>query len=110
MSLKGKTDALFWAAGSHETTPEDMRSIIAGLKYDPEFAGGAFLTALQGALHIALMPDNEAESERRLGVIKVIADAVAVNMDFGREYVREVVEKSAAARRNPESIIGKFLG
>lgn len=47
MTLKYKTDALFWAAGSQDTTSEKMKSMIAELKHDPEFAGtGALLTAL----------------------------------------------------------------
>lgn len=109
MSLREKTNVLFNAAGARNTTPAKMKSMIAELKHDPEFAGtGALLTALQGALHIALMPTDDADSERRFGVIKVIADAVAVTEDCGMEYVRNVVKKSAA-RGNPERIIGKIL-
>ena len=105
MSLKYKTDAIFLAAGSHNTTPEEMKSMIVELKHDPEFAcTGALLTALQGALHIVLMPGNDAESERRLGVIRVIADAVAE--DCGWEYVRDLL----AAHGNPGSIVEKILG
>ena len=104
MSLKYKIDALFQAAGSQDTTSQDMKSMITELKYDPEFIGtGDLRTALQGALHIALM---SAESERRLGVIMVIADTVAA--DCGREYVRDVM-KNAIVRGTPESIINKIL-
>ena len=105
MSLKYKIDELFLAAGSQNTTPQDMKSMITELKYDPEFIGtGDLRTALQGALHIASMLGNDDDSERRLGVIRVIAGAVAE--DCGRDYVRDVLE----TRGNPESIIGKILG
>lgn len=105
MSLKDQTNALFYAADSRNTTPEKMKSIIVELKSDKEFFGtGAFLTALQGALHIAAMPGNDDESGRRSGVIKAIADAVAE--DCGKDYVRGVLE----TRKNPESLIVKILG
>ncbi|MBQ6970903.1 MAG: hypothetical protein IJP86_00955 [Synergistaceae bacterium] len=105
MSLREKINILFDAAGSRNTTPAKMKSVIDGLKSEPEFVGtGALRTALQGALHIALMPGNDDDSERRLGVIRVIAGAVAE--DCGRDYVRDVLE----TRGNPESIIGKILG
>ena len=107
MSLKYKIDELFLAAGSQNTTPQDMKSMITELKYDPEFIGtGDLRTALQGALHIASMLGNDDDSERRLGVIRVIAGAVAE--DCGRDYVRDVM-KAAVARGTPESIIGKIL-
>ena len=107
MTLREKTNVLFDAAGSRNTTPAKMKSVIDGLKSEPEFADtGALLTALQGALHIALMPMDDADSERRLGVIRVIAGAVAE--DCGRDYVRDVM-KAAVARGTPESIIGKIL-
>ena len=73
------------------------------IKADPEFAAaGTLQTALQGALHIALMPGNDGESERRLGVVRVIAGAVAEYS--GWEYVRSI-----AAHRNSESIIDKIF-
>ena len=103
MSLRDKTNALFEAASLQDTTPEDMKSMIVELKSDPEFEPtGAVPTALQGALYIALMPDNDAESKRRLGVIRVIANAAAEYC--GREYVRDVLEQSIS-RGNPESIV-----
>ena len=97
MSLKYKTDALFRAAGSQDTTPQDMKSMIVELENDREFAGtGDLRTALQGALHIA----------QKLGVIMVIAETVAA--DCGKEYVRDVM-KAAVARGTPESLINKIL-
>lgn len=103
MSLKDKTNALFEAASSQNTTPEDMKSMIVELKSDPEIEPtGAVPTALQGALYIALMPGNDAEAKRRLGVIRVIANAVAEYC--GKKYVRDVLEQSIS-RGNPESIV-----
>ena len=70
MSLREKTNVLFNAAGSRNTTPAKMKSVIDGLKSEPEIADtGALLTALQGALHIVLMPIDDTDSERRFGVI-----------------------------------------
>ena len=107
MSLKYKTDALFRAAGSQDTTPQDMKSMIVELENDREFAGtGDLRAALQGALHIALMPGNDDDSEQKLGVIMVIAETVAA--DCGKEYVRDVM-KAAVARGTPESLINKIL-
>lgn len=107
MSLKDKTNALFEAAGAESTTPEEMKSMIAGLKSDPELVPtGAVLPMLQLALQVALMPGNDDASERRLGVIRVIAEALAE--DYGREYIRFTLEQ-AKARGNSEGIIRKIL-
>lgn len=107
MSLREKTNVLFNAAGARNTTPAKMKSMIAELKHDPEFAGtGALLTALQGALHIALMPIDDADSERRFGVIKVIADAEAGY--YGGEYFPTMLIQ-AVCRNNPAYIISRII-
>ena len=107
MSLREKTNALFEAAGSSKTKPEEMKSIIEGLKSEPEFADtNTLLTALQGALHVALMPGNDADSERRFGVIKVIADAEAGY--YGGEYFPTMLIQ-AVCRNNPAYIIRRII-
>lgn len=108
MSLGDKTHALLNVAGSDDTTPEKMKSIIAGLEADAELVNtGTLLPMLQLALQVALMPGNDADSERRLGVIKTIAGALAE--DYGREYLRMILAQTVVARDNPESLIGKIL-
>ena len=103
MKLGDKTHEFLHAAESQETTPEQMRSIIAGLRTDSDLVHtGAVLPMLQLALQVALEPSNDAESERRLGVIKAIADALAE--ECGGDYVRDVLEQSVS-RGNPESIV-----
>ena len=103
MSLGDETHALLNAAGADDTTPEKMKSMIVELRADAELVhNGAVLPMLQLALQAALTPDNDADSERRLGVIQVIAGAVAEYS--GWEYVRSI-----AAHRNSESIIDKIF-
>lgn len=107
MSLGDKTHELVSVAGADDTTPEKMRNMIAELKYDPEFAcTGAVLPLLQLALRAALTPGNDDASERRLGVIKVIADAVIE--DYGRMYLRMLIQDIAQGKS--EGIINKLLG
>ena len=107
MSLGDKTYKLISAAGSDDTTPEKMKSMIDEVKSDPELSHtGAVLPMLQLALQAALTPGNDDYSERRLGVIRVIAEAMAE--DYGREYIDFTLEQ-AKARGNHESIIRKIL-
>ena len=104
MSLGDKTHALISAAGSEDTTPEKMKSIIDGVKSDPELVHtGAVLPMLQLALQAALTPGNDDDSERRLGVIRAVVDALAE--DCGRKYVRTMIE----ARGNNGRIIDKIF-
>lgn len=65
---------------------------------------GAVLPMLQLALQAALTSDNDADSERRLGVLQVIAGALAE--DYGKAYVRTIF----AERGCSESFINKILG
>ena len=107
MSLRDKTNALYNAAASPSTTPEEMKSIIDGLKSDKEFSEtGALITALQGALHIALMTGRLGDAESRFEVIKVIADAEAEN--YGGEYFPTLLIQ-AVFHDNPEYIIRKII-
>ncbi len=107
MSLRDKTNVLYKAAGSPSTTPGEMKSIIDGLKSDKEFSEtGALLTALQGALHIALMTGRIGDAERRFDVIKVIADAEAEK--YGGEYFPTLLIQ-AVFHDNPEYIIRKII-
>ena len=104
MSLRDKTYALLSVVGSDDITPEKMKSMIVELRADAELVHtGAVLPILQLALQAALTPDNDADSERRLGVIRVIAGALAE--DYGRAYVRTIF----AGRGCPESLINKIL-
>ena len=105
MRLRDKTYALLSVVGSDDITPEKIKSIIVELKSDAELVNtGAVLPMLQLALQVALTPDDDADSERRVGVIQVIAGALAE--DYGRAYVRTIF----AGRGCPESLINKILG
>ena len=104
MSLGDKTHALISAAGSEDTTPEKMKSMIDGVKSDPELVHtGAVLPMLQLALQAALTPGNDDDSERRLGVIRAVVDALAE--DCARKYVRTMIE----TRGNNGRIIDKIF-
>ena len=107
MNLGDKTHELVKAAGANDTTPETMKSMIAELNSDPVFScTGAVLPMLQLALRAALTPGSDDNSERRLGVIRVIAEAAAEN--YGREYLRMLIQD--IANGNPDSIINKIFG
>lgn len=109
MSLGDKTYKLISAADSDDTTPGKMKSMINEVKSDPELVyTGAVLPMLQLALQAALTPGNDDDSERRLGVLKTIACALAEN--YGREYLHMFLKQTVVARGNPESLIGKILG
>lgn len=54
-------------------------------------------------LQLALTPNDDAASERRIGVISAIADALAE--DYGRAYVRMIF----AERGCSESLINKIF-
>ena len=83
MKLGNKTHELLSAVGADNITPEKMKSMILELKSDAELVNtGAVLPMLQLALQVALTPNNDADSERRLEVIRVIAGALAE--DYGR--------------------------
>ncbi len=78
--------------------------MIVELRADAELVNtGAVLSMLQLALQAALTPDDNAESERRVGVISEIAGALAE--DYGRAYVRTIF----AGRGCSESLINKIL-
>ena len=104
MNLGDKTHELLSAIGSNDITPEKIKSMIVELRADSELVNtGAVLPMLQLALQVALTPDDDADSERRVGVIQVIAGALAE--DYGRAYVRTIF----AGRGCPESLINKIL-
>ncbi len=107
MNLGNTTYELVSTAGANDTTSEKMKSIIAELKHNPEFAEtGAVLPMLQLALRAALTPGNDDNSERRLGVIRVIAEAVAE--DYSKMYLRMLIQDIAPGKT--ESIINKIFG
>ena len=104
MSLGDKTHVLLSAVGSDDITPEKMKSMLVELRADAELVHtGAVLPMLQLALQAALTSDNDAASERRLGVLQVIAGALAE--DYCRAYVRTIF----AERGCSASLINKVL-
>lgn len=107
MSLGDKTHELVSFASADDTSPEKMSNMIAELKSNPEFAcTGAVLPLLQLALRAALTSGSDDDSERRLGVIRVISDAVTE--DYSRMYLRMLIQDIAPEKS--ESIINKIFG